>query len=394
MEDYRYLIVGGGMAAAAAARGIRTVDPDGTIGVLAAEPDPPYDRPPLTKGLWKDAEIGSIWRELPDGVDVRVGCAAVGLDLAHKTVSDERGRVHGWEKLLIATGGTPRRLGFGGDEVLYYRTLADYRRMRALTGLKRCFAVIGGGFIGSELAAALAMNEREPIIVLRGPGIGAHLFPRELVEFLNGYYRERGVVVETGVEVVGVGRDREHVTLRLRSQGGAVRELRVDGVVAGLGIAPNDDVASSAGLEVDDGVLVDEQLRTSHPDVFAAGDVARFTSPVLGRRLRVEHEDAANTMGELAGRNMAGASESFTALPFFYSDLFDLGYEAVGLVDARLETFADWKEPFREGVIYYLEGGRVRGVLLWNVWEQVDAARAVITEPGPFTPDTLKGRIG
>ncbi len=121
--------------------------------------------------------------------------------------------------------------------------------------------------------------------------------------------------------------------------------------------------------------------------------MARFHNPALGTRMRVEHEDNANTMGKIAGRNMAGAGERYDHLPFFYSDLFDLGYEAVGDVDARHETVADWKEPFREGVVYYLDGGRVRGVLLWNTWGQVDAARALIAQPGPFTAADLKGLL-
>src|SRR5205807_10507796 len=119
---------------------------------------------------------------------------------------------------------------------------------------------------------------------------------------------------------------------------------------------------------------------TSTPDVFAAGDVANFFNPALGARIRVEHEDNANTMGAAAGRSMAGKGSPYTHLPFFYSDLFALGYEAVGELDPRLETESHWKQPFREGVIYYFKGGRVRGVLLWNTWGQVDAARALIAE--------------
>jgi 3-phenylpropionate/trans-cinnamate dioxygenase ferredoxin reductase subunit len=164
-------------------------------------------------------------------------------------------------------------------------------------------------------------------------------------------------------------------------------------VVAGIGIQPNIDLATAAGLEVDNGIRVDRGLRTSHPDIYAAGDVANFYNPALDQRLRVEHEDNANTMGRLAGQAMAGRAVSYDQLPFFYSDLFDLGYEAVGEVDARLETFADWTEPYRKGVIYYLRGGRVRGVLLWNVWEQVDSARKLIAEVGPFGAAELKGRL-
>jgi len=153
------------------------------------------------------------------------------------------------------------------------------------------------------------------------------------------------------------------------------------------------ELAQEAGLEVQNGVRVNASLRSSHPDIYAAGDVASFHNPALDDWLRVEHEDNANTMGRMAGRAMAGETTSYDHLPSFYSDLFELGYEAVGEIDSRLETVADWKEPYREGVIYYLRAGRVRGVLLWNVWEQVDAARRLIAEPGPFSAGDLKGRL-
>ena len=165
-------------------------------------------------------------------------------------------------------------------------------------------------------------------------------------------------------------------------------------VVAGLGIEPNVELARQIGLEVTDGVVVDEYLRTSRHEHLRG----RATSPISTTLRwtggsRVEHEDNANTMGETAGRNMAGAGQRYDHLPFFYSDLFDLGYEAVGDSDARHEIVEDWKEKFREGVVYYLDRGRVRGVLLWNTWGQVDAARALIAEPGPFRPEQLKGRL-
>ena len=171
------------------------------------------------------------------------------------------------------------------------------------------------------------------------------------------------------------------------------RRLETAAVVAGLGIEPDVELAVAAGLAAANGIVVDEHLRTAHPDVYAAGDVANVFSPALDRRVRVEHEDAATTMGRAAGRAMAGDETPYAHLPFFYSDLFDMGYEAVGILDARLETVSDWKEPFREGVVYYLQDGRVRGVLLWNVWGQVDAARQLIAQPGPVRPEDLRGRI-
>ncbi|HJT80193.1 MAG TPA: FAD-dependent oxidoreductase, partial [Chthoniobacterales bacterium] len=171
------------------------------------------------------------------------------------------------------------------------------------------------------------------------------------------------------------------------------REVIVDGVVAGIGLEPNTELACAIGLKTDNGIVVDKFLRTGDSDIYAAGDVAAFYNPTLGKRMRVEHEDNANSMGRLAGRNMAGLMESYDHLPFFYSDMFELSYEAVGEIDSRLEMFADWKRPNEEGVVYYLKDGRVRGVLLWNVWGQVEAARRLIAESGPFTSRHLRGRL-
>jgi len=189
--------------------------------------------------------------------------------------------------------------------------------------------------------------------------------------------------------VVGLEKTARGTQVKTQVQG----EFLVDGGVAGIGVTPNVELAQSAGLEVDNGIVVDEFLRTSATDVYAAGDVANFHNPALGKRLRVEHEDNANTMGREAGRAMAGEAKPYHHLPFFYSDLFDLGYEAIGELDPRLETLADWKKPCREGVVYYLRDARVRGVLLWNVWGQVDAARKLIADPGPFRADDLKGLL-
>lgn len=220
-------------------------------------------------------------------------------------------------------------------------------------------------------------------------GIGGRLFPRELSEFLNDFYRQKGVDVQSGEKVVDL--ESRGAQAVLRTQKG--KTFAVDGVVAGLGIAPSTDLAQKAGLDVYDGIVVNELLRTNHPDIHAAGDVALFYNPALGKPIRVEHEDNANTMGRAAGQAMAGRGEPYHHLPFFYSDLFELGYEAVGELDARLEAVADWKQSNREGVVYYLQHGRVRGVLLWNTWDQVDAARRLIAEPGPFRPTDLKGRL-
>jgi 3-phenylpropionate/trans-cinnamate dioxygenase ferredoxin reductase subunit len=390
MSHYPYLIIGGGMTAAAAVHGIREVDPTGAIGVIGLEAHPPYQRPLLSKGLWKGKPLERVWLDIAQqGVDLHLGRTAQALDAARKRVTDDQGTVYTFDRLLLATGGTPRRFPWGGDDVIYYRTLDDYQRLRALTEQGQRFAVIGGGFIGSEIAAALALNGKDVVMLFPDAGIGNRVFGPDLSAFLTTYYRERGVEVLAGETANGL--ERRDGQIALQTAGG--RQLLVDGIVAGIGIEPNTALAAAAGLEVKNGIVVDALLRTSHPDIYAAGDVANFANTALGKRMRVEHEDNANTMGKRAGRNLAGDRTPYDYLPFFYSDLFDLGYEAVGELDARLEMVADWKEPFREGVLYYLRDGRVRGVLLWNVWEQVDAARRLIAEPGPFQAGDLVGRL-
>jgi len=395
MSHYTYLIVGGGMTADAAAEGIRQADPAGTIGLIGSEPHPPYDRPPLSKGLWKGDPLEKIWRGTESkGVVLHVGREARSLDPRNKQVVDDQGGVYTFDKLLLATGGTPRQLAFGAGRILYFRTLDDYGHLRGLTEKGRRFAVIGGGFIGSEIAAALAMNGKEVVMALSEGTLGGRVFPRDLGLFLNDFYRQKGIEVLAEATAVGLEPRGDQVALRIRGvKDSSDREVVLDGVAAGIGIQPNVELAGMAGLEVGNGILVDQFLRTNHPDIFSAGDVASFYNPALGKRIRVEHEDNALTMGRLAGRNMAGELEPYHHLPFFYSDLFELGYEAVGELDARLETVADWRDPFKEGVVYYLSEGRVRGVLLWNVWERVGAARALIAEPGPFRAEDLKGAI-
>jgi 3-phenylpropionate/trans-cinnamate dioxygenase ferredoxin reductase component len=390
MPAYKYLIIGGGMTAAAAAAGIREVDPSGTIGLIGAEAHPPYDRPPLSKALWKGKSLDSIWRRTDQyGMTLHLGCTVRAVEVDHRRATDQHGTVYTWEKVLLATGGSPRVLPFGRDRIIYYRAVDDYTRLRHLTEQGQHFAVIGSGFIGSEIAAALSLNKKDVVMFFPEAGLCQLLFPPGLSAYVTEYYRQRGVHVRAGDTVIGLDSDETQSSIKTaRGQ-----TVVVDGVIAGIGITPNLELANTAGLRTGNGIIVDEQLRTSHPDVYAAGDVAEFYAPALGKRIRVEHEDNANTMGKAAGVAMAGAGQPYHHLPFFYSDLFDLGYEAVGEVDARLEMVEDWKMPYREGVVYYLKDQRVRGVLLWNTWGQVDAARELIASPGPFSLQDLKDRL-
>lgn len=389
MKTFKYLIIGGGLAGDAATKGIREFDTDGTIGMLSMEPDPPYVRPNLSKGLWKGRPVEKIWRKTAErGTELFLNTKASHIDTKKKVIRDSNNEEYSYEKLLLATGGTPNHLPSAEDNIIYFRTFQDYQHLRSLTEQGEHFVIIGGSFIGSELAAALTMVGKKVTMVFPDSAICANFFPSDLANFLNEYYRQKGVEVVTGDSVASVHKDGD---IQVRT--GSGRTFKADGVVAGIGIHPNLELAKEAGLKIDNGIVVDEHLQTSQPDIYAAGDVANFVHSALGKRTRIEHENNAVEMGKVAGRNMVGANESYTNIPMFYSDLFDLGYEAVGELSSKLETFADWDEPFKKGVVYYLGDGRVRGVLLWNVWEKVDEARALMQEDGPFQANDLKGRI-
>jgi NADPH-dependent 2,4-dienoyl-CoA reductase/sulfur reductase-like enzyme len=378
MEQTRYLIIGGGMSAGAAVKGIREHDSDGRITLVGAEPHPPYKRPPLSKKLWAGSDEQKIWIAIEDGgTELKLDRRITAVDLDARRATDSNREEYGYERLLFATGGTPRRLGVGDQEVIYFRTLDDYRRLRDVAREGAHVLVIGGGFIGSELAAALTTNGARVTMLFPEAAIASRLFPSGLAEFVTQYYRDKGVEVLAGETVAAV--DGNRVTT------GAGRTLEADAIVAGLGIEPNVELPATAGVLLENGIVVDEHGRAGgRDDVFAAGDVASFPSPVLGGRFRVEHEDHANTHGRLVGANMAGAREVYDHLPFFYSDLFDLGYEAVGEVDSRLATVESWVEPNRKGTIVYVDdAGRPRGVLLWNVWDKVDAARELLRAGEP-----------
>jgi NADPH-dependent 2,4-dienoyl-CoA reductase/sulfur reductase-like enzyme len=389
MKAYRYLIVGGGLTGDAAARGIRELDAKGSIGMIGGEPYQPYTRPSLSKGLWKGRPVEKIWRNTQDlGAELHLGRTVTEIDPKRKYVRDDGGNQYTYDRLLLATGGSPIRLPFGGDNIIYYRGFHDYLRLRTISEKGERFLVIGGGFIGSEIAAALTSVGKKVVMVFLEDAIGATIYPPDLSRFLNEYYRENGVEVLTNDAVANLEKQGDRITVYIRSG----KSFEVDGVVAGIGIRPNVELAQQAGLYIENGIRVNQQLQTSDPHIYSAGDVANFFHSALGKRVRVEHEDNALAMGKLAGQNMAGANELYTHVPMFYSDLFDLGYEAVGELDSRLATVADWEDPFKKGVVYYLKDDQVHGVLLWNMWNSVPAARALIGERGPLKLSTLKER--
>jgi NADPH-dependent 2,4-dienoyl-CoA reductase/sulfur reductase-like enzyme len=358
--------------------------------MISSETDMPYSRPPLTKGMWKGRPFEKIWRGTDKhNVSFHLGTTVAMIDPAAKRVYDDKGGEYGYEKLLLATGGSAKRLPFGGDDIIYYRTLKHYQHLREMAEQKEKFVVIGSGFIGSEIAAALTMFGKQVTMIFRGNLIGENIYPLELSKYVTDYYRQKGVELVAGDEVTSLEKTGDK--FQVSTRGG--KTFEADGVVAGLGIQPNIELAKSNEIKVDHGIVVDDHLQTSEPDIYAAGDVAMFPHAALGKLVRVEHEDNALKMGKQAGRNMAGSAEAYTHTPNFYSDLFELGYEAVGELSSKMDMVEDWQEPNQKGVVYYLEDGRVRGVLMWGLRDKVKDAVALMAETGPFKAGNLKGKI-
>ena len=379
-HDYDYLIVGGGMVADTAANGIRERDESGTIGIVGEEPTAPFPRPALSKKLWTDPdfdkESAALGTEDATGATMHLSTRATSIDRDAKVVTADGGDTFGYGTLLLATGGHPRQLdGLApSDRVLYFRTLTDYDRLRELSAGQPHVVVVGGGYIGSEVAAGLVQNDVRVTVLHPEQRLLSHMLPDAIAADVETAFADAGVTLRPRITVEGGETQGSGVTLRLDNG----TTVEADAAVVGLGIEPAGELAADAGLETseDGGIVVDEHLRTSDPHVLAAGDVAHYVDKILGAR-RVEHVDNANEMGAAAGRIMAGSEETYDHTPYFYSDLFDYGYEAVGTLDASLETRSVDKGD-GNAVVYYLDGDEVVGVLLWGVWDSTDAAREVL----------------
>jgi NADPH-dependent 2,4-dienoyl-CoA reductase/sulfur reductase-like enzyme len=385
-----YVIVGGGLAGAAAVTGVRAHDATGRILLVSSENHPPYHRPPLSKDLWwgkstKDKlpyHPEGFYRE--NGVELALRREIVELDVEGHRLWDDHGAIVEYENLLLATGGSPRRLNVDGADsegVHYFRYLEDFLALERRVERLRHALVVGGGFIGLELAAALRHAGIEVTLVYPDEYPLRRVLPRELGLFVADYYRKQGVEAVSGERVA-----------RIETRGGEIvvfteqnNQVTTELLIAGIGIDPATDLAEAAGLEVTNGIAVDEYARTTHVNVWAAGDVAEFPCLPLDRRMRVEHWDHAIQHGTAAGANMAGANRPYTHLPFFFSDFFDLGWEAVGELEGDMDVHVVWKTPFREGVLFYLRQDVIRGVLLWNVWDKVEWGRQLIRAAKPTT---------
>lgn len=391
MKSYTYLIVGGGLAADAAVRGIREEDPLGSIALLTRETDPPYHHPPLPEELWADARspAGIDCGTAGAQVDVLTGRRVVAVRPDEKVVVDQQ-ESFSYQKLLLAPGGTSRTLSFPpADRVVPYRTLQDRRTLKRLLRAPGQVAVIGGSFVGCEVAEALLKHGCRVTMIFPEQAPFRQRFPRALSLALLRRLEMRGADVIPGVKLSELHCSPEACRLVLEDG----RQLRAAVVVVGIGIRPNVALAESAGLAVDDGILVNRQLQTSHPQIYAAGDACRYFCPALNRMLRVDHKSHALASGRIAGRNMAGQALAYGPLPSFSYSLFGGTGEAVGLLDGSLQIEGIWRGIHQKGVWAYLENRRVCGVLMWNLSGQTAAAHALIQSATPFDEEELRRHL-
>jgi 3-phenylpropionate/trans-cinnamate dioxygenase ferredoxin reductase subunit len=365
MLDYTtYAIIGGGVAAAAAVDGIRAADPKGDITLFTTEWAPPYQRPPLSKEFLRgEAALDTVLMHpglwyLQNGVDVRVGVTVTAIDPARHSLHVDDQLVR-YDKLLLATGATPRQLKIPGsdlDGAYMLRTYEDALRLRAVRATAGRIVLVGSGFIGMELAASLRSGGAEIVLTSVDKSLWG-MFGADVSSYVARVFERHGVKVVLENQITsfaGDGRVRSVVTSR--------GTFECDAVVVGIGVAPNDELARAAGLKTDNGIVVSDRLQASAPDVYVAGDVARFPS-LNGTLGRVEHFDHADSSGRVAGGNMTGLDVAYRYVPFFWSDVFELGFEFVGTPtpESRIVTGTLESNSF---IIEYSRDAKLAGAFL------------------------------
>lgn len=400
------VIIGAGLAGARAAETLRAEGYTGELVLVGAEQEHPYERPPLSKGyLQGTAELSSVYVHEAgwygeQGVELRLGVAATAIDRAARRVLLTDGSALPYERLLLATGATPRRLDVPGADlagVHYLRTIADSQALREAFARGGEVVIAGAGWIGLETAAAarqagcevtVVSPDPAPLYRVLGPEVGgifARLHERHGVRFRFG----AAVTELRGAEAGPGEEDGQDAGRGLRP--GRVREavlstgevLRADTVVAGIGVTPNVELARDAGLEVENGVVTDASLRTSDPAIWAAGDVARSYNPLLGRHIRVEHWANARNGGPAAARAMLGEQVVYDRVPYFYSDQFELGMEFSGDITGHDEIVYRGSVEDLEFIAFWLRHGTVIAGMNVNVWDVVGDVQALIRSRRP-----------
>jgi NADPH-dependent 2,4-dienoyl-CoA reductase/sulfur reductase-like enzyme len=370
MREYQYLIIGGGIAGGKACQGIREADSESSLALITREDHPPYHKPPLSKDFLKDeAGLDRVYIDPVEAyedmnVNLLMGREVVGLSPEDHVVHMADGEKIGYEKLLLATGGSAIRLPIWGNDlenVFTLRAIEDSKQIRKMAGANARALVLGGSFIGSEVAASLAQMGTEVVQVFPESRLLEPVVPEELSTYLNDLFETNNIRVLSGT--VADGLEGETAVQGASLDNG--ENLEIDFVVMGVGITLNTGFVKEAGLEVDvdGGVIVDETLQTSHPDIYAAGDITIWPDPHRGRDQHVEHWDVARGQGLVAGRNMAGQEEAYQALPYFFSDLFEVSFEVWG-------DLSEWQKTVRRGSLeegsvayYYFDQNQLVGVM-------------------------------
>ncbi|HEX7189050.1 MAG TPA: FAD-dependent oxidoreductase [Actinomycetes bacterium] len=399
-----YVIVGASLAGAKAAEALRDAGFAGRIVLVGDERDRPYERPPLSKGLLKGDEPREKVFVHDEGwyadhdVDLRLGTAATGLHRDDRVVELAGGERVGYDKVLLATGSTPRRLDVRGGDlegIHYLRRLGQAEQLRDTLTSGGSIVVVGGGWIGLEVAAAARHHGVEVVLVEPQPTPLFAVLGREVGEVFARLHRDNRVDLRTGLGVDAFEGDSGRVT-GVRTSDGTV--LEADLVLVGVGIRPNTLLAEGAGLEVDNGVAVDEMLRSSDPDVYAAGDVANAFNPLYGARMRVEHWANAANQGKAAGLSMGGKGEPYAKLPYFFTDQYDLsmeyhGHDAADGAGAADSVVLRGDPAGEKWLAFWLGGGHVLAGMNVNDWDaagdikRLAKARAEVDPAGLADPD-------
>jgi 3-phenylpropionate/trans-cinnamate dioxygenase ferredoxin reductase component len=395
--DRTHVIVGASLAGAKAAETLRAEGFDGPVVLIGEESDRPYERPPLSKDyLLGKAERESLYvhpREwyAEHDVDLRLGVAVTAIDRAAHEVSLADGSKAGYARLLLATGSSPRRLSLPGadlDGVLYLRSAGDSDRIKtAFQGAARV-AVIGAGWIGLETAAAARAAGAEVTVLEMADLPLLRVLGRQVAQVFADLHRDNGVDLRCGVQISEItGRGGKAAGLRLADGS----HVEADVVIVGVGITPNVQLASAAGLEVDNGIWVDAQLRSSDPDIFAAGDVANALHPLLGKHVRVEHWANALNQPQTAAKAMLGQDVAYDLVPYFFTDQYDLGMEYAGYVepDGYDKVVFRGDAGRREFIAFWLGRGRVLAGMNVNVWDVNDAIQALVRSGRPVESAAL-----
>ena len=401
MERIPYVIIGGGLAATAAIDAIRRRDKTGRLALIGAEVHLPYDRVPLSKDyLLGRMEREDVFLRRPrfyerHRVEPFLGQSATAVDARTRTVMLDNGDEVGFEKLLLATGGRPRRLSITGadlDGIHYLRTLEDSDALRAAMANARRAAVVGGGFIGCEVATAFAQSGLQTTLIEVTPAPLSLVLDAETSAFIASFLSQQGVTLRTDTAAAQFAGARGRVE-RVVTNGGEA--IEADVVVIGVGIAPNTELAAAAGLDVDNGVVVNEYLEAADA-IYAAGDAARYYSPTLGRHLRVEHYDVALQHGRTAGANMAGAHLAYTELPYFFSHMGALHIDVIGDMSVRQQCVRRGPLGLEPGFAqFYFADGLLQAALFINgkpdhlqaARERI-AQRRPVTDPAAFADET------